>query len=279
MNEPIKQGLELVNTGIGAAGSINDVVDDTVSMAVNGIVGQFNRATRILGSEPLLEEDPTGPIEAISEGLNVIPNAARAIGINLQELLTLDTRIAKGLNQLGEKGDQICDNARGELRATVELPWNFFRDFNVCLSSGTVKNLANQLATDPKVPLMNFGECALSETILKPIDHAVRDLKNAGADVMAVVTGKRNLANVSAVVMASANTIVGALQKGLAGTYLIYPNPDTWICFQAKTDGTDYKTVTINKFLEGLGNLDFVKGDRIESTEFASRDERHVCKI
>lgn len=279
MYQPIKQGIKLVNDGIDAAGSVNDVVDDVISMAVNTISGTFNRATRVLGSEPLLEQDPTGPVEAITEGLNVIPNAARAINANLQELLLLDPRIAKGLNQLGEKGDQICDKARGDVRATIELPWNFFRDYNVCLSTKTMRNLANQLVTNPRKPLMNFGECALSETILKPIDHAVRDLKNAGADTIALATGKKRMGNIATVVQSSANTIIGSLQKGLAGTYLIYPHPDTWTCFQAKTDGVDYDTVTVPEFIEGLTSIKFLGGERIEPAPFAMKGNRNACTL
>lgn len=264
-----------LDSALDTAGEIQDIVNAPVSTVVNGITRSFNKATQILGSEPLLEDDPTGPVEAVTEGLNIAGDSLRAINANLQELVGLDPRVAKELIKLGEAGDRVCDQSKGDIRMTIEFP-GFNRQFNACIDMKTARNLANQIVTEPVKPLINFAECALSESILKPVDHVVRDVKNGFADLIRAII---NPAQLVPNIRNGAQNVIDAVQKGFAGSYLITPSPDSLVCFQAKTNDVDYKTVNVNDVFQGLMSLEWITGGGIKPTPFSRNDDRDVCRV
>lgn len=264
--EPINQGLDML-------GEAQETVNQPVSNVVNGITRMINSAASVLGDQELLEKDPTGPIEVLSESFTIIGDMIRAIDANAHDFLGLDSRVPKALIKLGEKGDEVCDNSKGDIRMTIEYP-GFARQFNACIDMKTARNLAKQLGNVPVKPIENFANCALSEVIMKPIDHNIRDIKNNIADI---VTAVKKPEDVVGNIRTAATDISEVLHKGVAGSYLLfdpYDYGDALTCFQAKTNGVPFETVGFSELGEGIVSMKFIGGQKIEPTPFSKKLER-----
>jgi hypothetical protein len=183
---------------------------------------------------------------------------------------------------------------------TVEFPGYSFmgvplpvRQFNGCVSTKVASTLMKQTLKEPLKPIQNFAECALSETILKPVDNGIRDIKNAIADVVDIGKNPGKAAgDPLGLFKKGISTVSSTLHKGLAGTYLMLPNFDSIECFQAKTMGVQpqKEIVDINWIIGGLTDMKFLNGERVEPTPFLGEfsrkmgrkkcdDHDEICKV
>jgi hypothetical protein len=186
---------------------------------------------------------------------------------------------AKGLIKVQEKGDLACDRSKGKLRMMIELP-GIARQYNICVDSRTANNVMKQVGENPMIPLMNFGNCLLSEGVLKPIDHVVRDAKNVIADM---ITIGKSPSDVALNLKNAFTNISKIIHKGLAREYLIDAGDllDTATCFQIKTNndpGMEYKVVDVPHFMESIVSTQFMSGQRMEPSPFARKNDRNQCK-
>jgi hypothetical protein len=252
---PVAQGTE-------AIGKFQDMIDDPISGIVNGVTKTANNLLSFSGSQPYLEDDPTGIVEGVSEGLNVVSDSLSALNVNLQEFLKLDPTIMKGLVKVGEAGDRVCDASHGDMRLTVEFPFVFgggHRQFNLCLDAKTAKTVGKQIASEPLKPVMNAVECGLSEMLLKPVDHVISDVKNIVATIVRFGLQPSDvLGNAKNVVQNG----VDIIENFWSGSYGIWLNPDGLSCFQSKTLGLPYETVDIGRISSDVQDQRFMKGER-----------------
>lgn len=264
--KPIDQVFETVG------GFDDKVIDDPLSSVVNGFTKTINQFVSFVGPEPPLETDPTGITEFATESLGVLGQGLRSLNANIQKLIMLDPSVARGLIKLGEKGDEVCDASKGDTRMLIEFP-GIAREFGLCIDSKTARNVGKQLLTDPIKPFVNALDCGFSESLLKPIDHFVRDVKNGVADVTRLRLKE------------SFQNFVDAVQKVFAGTYRIHLSPDAITCFQAKTNDVPYYTTGVMELASDLLDLKWLGGERMartpftEPNQFARKAPRKTCDI
>ncbi len=266
--------MKPIDQAVGFVAQGENMVNDVVSGVVNGVTTTFNNLLRGTGPQPYLETDPTGIIETASEGLSAIQDGLLAANVNIQEALTLDSSVARGLISLGEKGDQVCDADRGDIRMTVEIP-GLTRQFNACIDTKTARTVAKQIVSDPIKPLMNAIDCGLSESLLKPVDHFTRDAKNVVASIIRFGVKPGDILGSAKNVLQNGVDIV---QKIWAGSYAIWLNPDAITCFKARTSDVPYETIDIMKLANDVLDLKWIGGERMERTPFASKESRS-CKL
>ena len=274
--EPAAQTLE-------AVGKVEDAISQPLSAVVNGITKLANGMLSFLGSEKVFEEDDfSGVAEFVTDTfIGAAGHAVQAIDANLHSMLGIADaeNSAKQLIKLQEKGDLACDKSKGNLRMMVELP-GIARQYNICLDSRTAKNVVKQISADPMVPLKNFGDCLLSEAVLKPIDHGIRDVKNAVADL--IYFGSKP-ADFTVNLQNAFSNISKFIHKGLSGEYFaLEPRDlaDATTCFQIKTNNDpdmEYKVVDIPHFMESIVSTEFLSGKRMKPAPFARRPQRSRC--
>ena len=229
----------------------------------------------------LEDDDFSGVTEFVTDTfLGTAGHAIQAIDANLHSMIGIadGDNAAKGLITLQEKGDLACDRSKGKLRMMIELP-GIARQYNICVDSRTAENVMKQVSANPMIPLMNFGNCLLSEGVLKPIDHVVRDAKNVIADMITI--GKRP-SDVANNMKNAFSNISKILHKGLAGQYLTNAGDlvDASACFQIKTNndpGMEFKVVDVPHLMNSIVSTQFLSGQRMESSPFARKANRNRC--
>jgi len=283
LQSTVQNVLDPVYKTIDSLGKTQESMIQPISGVVTNVTKLANGMLSFLGNEKIFEDDDVSSIaELVTDNvLGAAGHAVQAMDANIHSMIGIADadNTPKQLIKLQEKGDAACDKSKGNLRMMIEMP-GIARKYTVCLDSRTAKNVVQQIAQDPMKPVTNFANCLLSEEILKPLDHGIRDAKNIVADLVYLSQKPsdytKNLQN-------AFNNISKIVHKGLAGEYfMLDPKAlvDTKNCFQIKTNndtGLDYKIVDVPHFLESIVSTEFIAGKKMQSAPFARKAQRNRC--
>jgi hypothetical protein len=274
--------METAESIVDQTGIVQDQMDSMISAAINPVFETVNKlAAPVMAGEKLLETDRYQSLtELFTETFYLLGGVLRSANSAVQSLVGLDPKVQKDLIKLSNKGDEVCDKVGGMKlmfhMPNLVYPWGMTRAFDACLEAKTAERVIQKMTTKPLEPMLSFVDCALSENVLKPIDHGVVDIKNA------IATGIKaglNLGDVLGNVKNGAQMVVDSLEKGVAGSYVITPNPDTFSCFQSRMNDVEYNTVGIDRILKDIVDMQFIGGKKIESTPFSRKPARRTCKL